>query len=103
MQDAGTTKNDAGRVVYLTPELRAMLAAQVERVKELERQAKASFRRCSHASEDAAEESRLEISGRHGPQRVRGLAFRAGLATTSGGRRFATWSTRVVLGASRRG
>jgi integrase len=33
-------KNDEGRVVYLTPELKALLAAQVERVKELEREAK---------------------------------------------------------------
>ena len=36
--DPGTTKNDDGRVVYLTPELRTMLAAQVARVKALERQ-----------------------------------------------------------------
>jgi hypothetical protein len=35
--DTGMTKNDEGRVVYLIPELRAMLAAQVERVRALER------------------------------------------------------------------
>jgi integrase len=35
--DPGTTKNDDGRTVYLTPELRAALVAQVERVKALEK------------------------------------------------------------------
>lgn len=35
--DPGTTKNDDGRLVYLTPELTTMLAAQVARVKALER------------------------------------------------------------------
>ncbi len=36
--DPGTTKNDDGRVVYLPPELKAQLAAQLERVHALERQ-----------------------------------------------------------------
>jgi integrase len=35
--DPGTTKNDDGRLVYLTPELKTLLSAQVERVKALER------------------------------------------------------------------
>ena len=35
--DPGTTKNDDGRLVYLTSELKALLAAQVERVKALEK------------------------------------------------------------------
>jgi integrase len=34
----GTTKNDDGRVVYMTPELRRLVAAQVARVRELERE-----------------------------------------------------------------
>ncbi len=36
--DPGTTKNDDGRLVYLTPELNALLSAQVDRVRALERQ-----------------------------------------------------------------
>ena len=35
--DPGSTKNDEGRVVYLTPELRAQLAAHVARVEALQR------------------------------------------------------------------
>jgi integrase len=35
--DPGTTKNDEGRTVYLTPELKALLAAQLERVDALQR------------------------------------------------------------------
>jgi integrase len=36
--EPGTTKNDDGRVVYLTPELKASIVAQLERVKSLERE-----------------------------------------------------------------
>ncbi len=36
--DPGTTKNDDGRIVYLTPELYALLTQQLERVQALERQ-----------------------------------------------------------------
>jgi integrase len=36
--EPGSTKNDDGRVVYLTPELKSSLAAQVERVRALERE-----------------------------------------------------------------
>ena len=35
--DPGATKNDEGRVVYLTPELKTLLAAQIERVDALQR------------------------------------------------------------------
>ena len=35
--DPGMTKNDEGRVVYLTPELRMVLAEQLDRVRDLER------------------------------------------------------------------
>jgi integrase len=36
--EPGTTKNDDGRIVYLTPELRVLIAAQFERVTALERE-----------------------------------------------------------------
>jgi integrase len=36
--EPGTTKNDDGRVVYLTPELTSLLAEQVDRVRALERE-----------------------------------------------------------------
>jgi integrase len=36
--DPGTTKNDDGRLVYLTPELKTLLRAQTDRVNALERQ-----------------------------------------------------------------
>jgi integrase len=37
--DPGTTKNDEGRLVYLTPDLKALLAGQVERIRAVERKA----------------------------------------------------------------
>jgi hypothetical protein len=36
--EPGTTKNDEGRLVYLTPELKSLIAAQVDRGAALERQ-----------------------------------------------------------------
>jgi integrase len=38
--DPGMAKNDDGRVVYLTPELRTLLAAQLERVEDLQKKLK---------------------------------------------------------------
>src|SRR6266849_786300 len=38
--DPGTTKNDEGRIVYLTPELKTLLGAQVGRVDTLQRETK---------------------------------------------------------------
>jgi len=36
--DPGSTKNDDGRVVYITPQVKAMLVEQLERIREVERQ-----------------------------------------------------------------
>ena len=38
--DPGMAKNDEGRLVYLTPELRTLLGEQLERVRDLERSRK---------------------------------------------------------------
>jgi hypothetical protein len=48
--DGGMTKNGEGRLVYLTPELRMMLTAQIERVEVLQRRLERivqSGRRCA--------------------------------------------------------
>jgi len=37
--DPGSTKNDEGRVIYLTPEVKALLGAQLERIRAVERKA----------------------------------------------------------------
>jgi len=42
-----TTKNNEGRLVYLTPELRSLMTAQVNRVAALERQTRMIIRSCS--------------------------------------------------------
>ena len=36
--DPGTTKNGEGRVAYMTPELKSMVAAQIDRIRGLEKQ-----------------------------------------------------------------
>lgn len=41
--EPGTTKNDEGRLVYLTPELKSMLVAQVDRVAAVERPVQSVF------------------------------------------------------------
>jgi integrase len=46
--DPGTTKNRDGRVAYLTSELKAALASQLERVKVLERQLSRIVPTCFH-------------------------------------------------------
>jgi integrase len=88
--DPGATKNDDGRVVYLTPELKAALVAQLERVKGLERRLgrivpcifpHAGTARCSSTS------SRVWTSGSDGSRRARRPARPDGCGTTFGGRR----------------
>jgi integrase len=48
--EPGTTKNDDWRLVYLPPDLRAQIAAQVERVRALERQTGRIIRYLSRTS-----------------------------------------------------
>jgi hypothetical protein len=97
--DPGTTKNDEGRIVYLTPALAEALAAQVERVekpgRKLGRVIPCLF---------------PHLRGAHRGERIRDFrkAWRAparppvsqgASATTSGGRPCATWSTGVSSSA----
>jgi len=89
--DAGATKNDEGRVVYLTSELRGILGAQVERVKELERQAKRIIPVLFPRFRGPRRESRLETFARPGRRRAESLASRGGSATIFGGRLCGTW------------
>jgi hypothetical protein len=61
--DPGRTKNDDGRLVYLTPGLKAGLEAQLERVGVLGRNSAASSRSCSSISRTARSIQRLACGG----------------------------------------
>jgi hypothetical protein len=92
--DAGMTKNDAGRVIYLTPELKAMPAAQAKRVEALQARLGRITPGCSRTAErGAGPVGRVAISARRGRQRAGTRACRAGYDMTSGGQRCGTWST----------
>ena len=82
--DPGTTKNGEGRMVYLTPEVRRLLAEQLGRVDELQRELKRIIpyvfphfagRRSAGAPADAP-------SGKPGRPRAQRPASRGCTATT---------------------
>ena len=100
--DPGTTKNDDGPLVYLTPELKSLLCAQVERVKGLERKLDESSGACSLICRSKAVTSpsvwsapRRWTSGRRGSVPVRVQASLARYATIAAARRSGTWLTRA--------
>jgi integrase len=94
--DLGRTKNDEGRVVYLTPELRELLTAHVERVQALSRDLKRVVPWfCSPTSPNRTAGANAGTSGRPGRRPARTPAMPGCSATTSAGRRFGTWSTGV--------
>jgi len=83
--DPGATKNDEGRVVYLTPELKTLLAAQIERVDALQRRLGASSPPCFlTAARGGARGSRGGTSGRHGRRPAGPVASLAASGMTSG-------------------
>jgi integrase len=108
--NARETKNEAGRVVWLTPELHTALAGQQQRVRALERTMHAIVLTCSLTCAAATRVPRTDTSARFavrhdGTPDVRGspLARRraclAGCGTISGGRPSATWSRRACPSA----
>jgi integrase len=92
--DPGTTKNDEGRLVYLTPDLIRLLGEQLERIRAVERKTGRIipflFPYCPGAVEPA---SGAATSGRPGPRRARRPRCQAGSGTTSAGRPSGIWST----------
>jgi integrase len=93
--DPGQTKNDDGRLVYLTPELKTLLAVQVERIRVAERKTGRIIRICSRTSAGGAARGLAGgISGSCGPRPARRPAVPGCCGTTSGGPRSGTWSTR---------
>jgi hypothetical protein len=90
----GQTKNDEGRVVYLTPELAGLLTTQLERIRAVERRTGRIIPTCSRASAGGPGwASAGGTTGRPGTRPAGRPASPAGCGTTSAGRRSVTWST----------
>ncbi len=59
--DPGTAKNDNGRLVYLSPELKALLGAQVEPIRAVERKTDRIIPTSSRSSTDAGVPERVAM------------------------------------------
>src|SRR5215471_1558514 len=93
--EPGGTKNDDGRVAYLTPELKVLLAMQLERVDQLGKQTARSFPTCSHISKALIEAGGEPTTGKLGQPHASGRRCLGCCATTARARQFGTWSTWV--------
>jgi integrase len=90
--DPGQTKNDDGRLVYLTPELKTLLGAQLERIRAVERRAGRILPYLfPYLSGPTGSVSGGGTIGRRGSRRARRPAWWGASATTSGGPPCATW------------
>lgn len=94
--EPGSTKNDEGRVAYLTPELKALLVAQVARVEALQRRRGQIIPFPSRIwARGAGRVGVAETSAKGGLQPARRRACPGCTGMISGARRCGTWSTRV--------
>jgi len=91
--DPGTTKNDDGRVVYMPPELKRMVAAQVERVRTLERQLGRVIPFLFPHLSGRSRASGARTIERRGRRPARMPAWPESCGMTFAAPRFATWST----------
>jgi integrase len=90
--DPGGTKNDDGRVIYLTPETRRLLEEQLARVDALQKALGRSSPTCSRTWRARTRAAASATSGRRGRRPVAGRGWRGASPMTSGARRSATWS-----------
>jgi integrase len=81
--EPGSSKNRDGRLVYLTPELRDGLKAQLARVEDLERTTGKQPRMSSPGCLESIEDGGLRTSSTRGARHVHKLAALACSATTS--------------------
>jgi integrase len=89
--EPGTTKDDDGRIVYLTTELKAQISAQLDRVRAVERKGTELCRTCSFTSMGRIGGSASETSARRGRLRARRRAMPGACGTTSAARPSAIW------------
>jgi hypothetical protein len=97
--EPGTTRNDDGRVVYLTPELKALIVAQLERVTALERETGHISPIYSLISEVHTRGRGFRTLRRRGKRHVWRLVALGCYGMASGALRCGTWSTWVCLSA----
>jgi integrase len=90
--DPGTTKNGEGRTVYLTPELKVLLGAQLERVDRLSKRTKTINPYVfPHLGGVRRLGQRVEISGKLGRRPVGRPGCQASCDTIFAEQQYGTW------------